>query len=77
MVPYWLDTFDSCVFISVRNFNLLRKWKRGGPRMEKKSGVLSNIRSYLSHFRRSYQFYKKKITYYLFKGNEKHLLACE
>ena len=45
--------------------------------MEKKSGVLSNIRSYLSHFRRSYQFYKKKITYYLFKDNEKHLLACE
>ena len=45
--------------------------------MEKKGGIFSYIRSYLSHFRRSYQFYKKEITYYLFKDNEKHLLACE
>ena len=45
--------------------------------MEKKSGISSNIRSYLGHFIRSYKFYKKKITYYLLKGNEKHLLAFE
>ncbi|MDY5873353.1 MAG: hypothetical protein SPK36_00955 [Bacilli bacterium] len=36
--------------------------------MEKKSGISSNIRSYLGHFRRSYKFYKKKITYYLLKA---------
>ena len=35
--------------------------------MEKESGIFGDIRSYLSHTRRSYKFYKKKITYYLLK----------
>ena len=56
-----------CLPQSIVLIQIVKKWKEGGPRMEKKSGISSNIRSYLGHFRRSYKFYKKKITYYLLK----------